>query len=90
MQLVFLMMLDLMKGVKVQVNFIFVFEICQMGNVVVIVGIVVIVFILVIVVVVFFVNLLDVNVFNVCVEILFVENDDLIVQVELKLLEIFV
>lgn len=73
-----------------QDSFIFVIELCQIGGCVVIFGIIVIVVIFVGVGVVLFLILLDVNVFNMWVEWLFVENDDLIKQVELKFLEIFV
>lgn len=60
----------------------------QTGNRIVIAGISAIVGILGIAAVVLFVNLPDANAFNARVERLFVENDDLTTQAEIKLLEI--
>ncbi len=81
-------MLDLTKGAKVRANSISASETRQTGNAVVIAGIVAIVLILAIAAVVLFANLPDANAFNARVETLFVENDDLTAQAELKLLEI--
>ena len=81
-------MLDLTKGAKVQANSISASETRQTGNAVVIAGIFAIVLILAIAAVVLFANLPDANAFNARVETLFVENDDLTAQAELKLLEI--
>lgn len=81
-------MLDLTKGAKVRANSISASETRQTGNAVVIAGIVAIVLILAIAAFVLFANLPDANAFNARVETLFVENDDLTAQAELKLLEI--
>lgn len=81
-------MLDLTKGAKVRANSISASETRQTGYAVVIAGIVAIVLILAIAAVVLFANLPDANAFNARVETLFVENDDLTAQAELKLLEI--
>jgi DNA-binding winged helix-turn-helix (wHTH) protein len=72
----------------VRANSISASETRQTGNAVVIAGIVAIVLILAIAAVVLFANLPDANAFNARVETLFVENDDLTAQAELKLLEI--
>lgn len=60
----------------------------QTGNRIVIAGICAIVLILLIAAVLLFLNLPDANAFNARVEQLFVENDDLTTQAEIKLLEI--
>lgn len=60
----------------------------QTGNAVVVAGIAAIVLILAVAAIVLFANLPDANAFNQRVETLFVENDDLTTQAELKLLEI--
>lgn len=60
----------------------------QTGNRIIIAGIAAIVLILAIAAIVLFVNLPDANAFNARVEQLFVENDDLTSQAEIKLLEI--
>ena len=60
----------------------------QTGNAVVVAGIAAIVLILAVAAIVLFANLPDANAFNERVETLFVENDDLTTQAELKLLEI--
>jgi DNA-binding winged helix-turn-helix (wHTH) protein len=72
----------------VRANSISASETRQTGNAVVIAGIVAIVLILAIAAVVLFAKLPDANAFNARVETLFVENDDLTAQAELKLLEI--
>lgn len=63
-------------------------EVRQTGNRTVIAGIVAIVVILLVAAVVLFANLPDANAFNMRVERLFVENNDLTTQAEIKLLEI--
>ena len=63
-------------------------EVRQTGNRTVIAGIVAIVLILLVAAVVLFANLPDANAFNMRVERLFVENNDLTTQAEIKLLEI--
>ena len=60
----------------------------QTGNRIVVAGISAIVAILAVAAVLLFVNLPDANAFNARVERLFVENDDLTTQAEIKLLEI--
>ena len=73
---------------RVQANSISATESRQTGNRVVIAGIAAIVLILLAAAVVLFANLPDANAFNARVEQIFVENDDLTTQAELKLLEI--
>ncbi|MDA9019944.1 helix-turn-helix domain-containing protein [Flavimaricola sp.] len=60
----------------------------QTGNRIVIAGIAAIVLILLVAAILLFINLPDANAFNARVEQLFVENDDLTTQAEIKLLEI--
>ena len=60
----------------------------EIGNKIVIAGIAAIVLILAIAAVLLFINLPDANAFNMRVERLFVENDDLTGNAEIKLLEI--
>jgi DNA-binding winged helix-turn-helix (wHTH) protein len=72
----------------VQANSTSAIEVRQTGNRTVIAGIVAIVVILLVAAVVLFANLPDANAFNMRVERLFVENNDLTTQAEIKLLEI--
>jgi DNA-binding winged helix-turn-helix (wHTH) protein len=72
----------------VQVNTSSAIETRATGNRVVVAGIVAIVLILLVAAVLLFINLPDANAFNARVERLFVENNDLTTQAEIKLLEI--
>ena len=80
--------MGLKKGGKVRANSISASETRATGNRVVIAGIAAIVLILAISAIVLFANLPDANAFNARVETLFIENDDLTTQADLKLLEI--
>jgi len=60
----------------------------QTGNRIVIIGIASIVVILLVAAILLFINLPDANAFNARVETLFIENNDLTTQAEIKLLEI--
>jgi DNA-binding winged helix-turn-helix (wHTH) protein len=72
----------------VQASSISAIEARQTGNRIVIAGIAAIVLILLVAAILLFINLPDANAFNARVEQLFVENDDLTTQAEIKLLEI--
>lgn len=77
-----------MRGKKVRENTTSSIETRQTGNRVVVAGIAAIVLILLIAAILLFANLPDANAFNARVEQLFVANDDLTTQAEIKLLEI--
>lgn len=76
------------KGRTAQVNTSSATEAREIGSRIVIAGIVAIVLVLVIAAVLLFINLPDANAFNMRVERLFVENDNLTSNAEIKLLEI--
>lgn len=82
------MTLALMKERTAQVNSSSATEAREIGNRIVVAGIAAIVLILAIAAVLLFINLPDANAFNVRVERLFVENDTLTGNAEIKLLEI--
>ena len=77
-----------MKERTVQVNTSSASEAREIGNRIVVAGIAAIVVILTLAAVLLFINLPDANAFNMRVEQLFVENDDLTGNAEIKLLEI--
>jgi DNA-binding winged helix-turn-helix (wHTH) protein len=79
---------DLMKERTAQVNSSSATEAREIGNRIVVMGIAAIVVILAIAAVLLFINLPDANAFNMRVEQLFVENDNLTSNAEIKLLEI--
>lgn len=77
-----------MKGKTVQASTTSATEVRQAGSRIVVAGIVAIIVILLAAAVILFINLPDANAFNERVEALFVENNDLTAQAEIKLLEI--
>ena len=77
-----------MKERTAQVNSSSATEAREIGNKIVVAGIAAIVLILAIAAVLLFINLPDANAFNMRVERLFVENDNLTSNAEIKLLEI--
>lgn len=79
---------DLRKGERVQVNTSSVTDTRRSGGRVVVLGLCAIVAILLIAAVLLFMNLPDANAFNARVEQIFVANDDLTSNAEIKLLEI--
>ena len=79
---------DSMKERTAQVNTSSATEAREIGNRIVVAGIAAIVLILAIAAVLLFINLPDANAFNMRVERLFVENDNLTSNAEIKLLEI--
>ena len=81
-------MADWIKEGTAQVNTSSATESREIGNKIVVAGIVAIVVILAVAAVLLFINLPDANAFNMRVEQLFVENDDLTGNAEIKLLEI--
>lgn len=88
MSLASLMARDLMKERIAQVSTSSASEAREIGNRIVVMGIAAIVVILAIAAVLLFINLPDANAFNLRVEQLFIENDNLTSNAEIKLLEI--